>query len=138
MHDAILRMAQHDVDLDSVPDTGSLQGDIRASTRPAPYGELRLKVITGLISMVGSDTTGMGAAAFSASVEPWVAVNRMVLDRAVKRGEIADSVDTDLLARVVPAMCMYRITVERRALDPEFAEDLIKRVLLPAVGLSPG
>lgn len=138
VHDAIVRMAQHDVDLETAPDTGSLRGDILALTRPDAYGEQRLRVIAGLTSMVGSDTTGLGAAAFSASVEPWVAVNRVVLDRAVRRGEIAATLDLDLLSRLVPSMCLYRIAVERVALDPGFIHGLLDRVLLPAVGLTSG
>ena len=138
VHEAIVRMAQCDVDLDAAPDTGSLRGDIASLTRPGAFGEQRVKVIAGLVSMVGSERSGLGAVAFSASVAPWVAVNRLVLERAVRRGEIAASVDVDLLSRLVPSMCMYRVSVERVALDPAFIDGLINRVLLPAVGLEPG
>src|SRR5690349_4364169 len=138
VHDAIVRMAQHDVDLEALPDTGSLRGDIAALTRPDAFGERRLKVIAGLTSMLTSDRTGLGAAAYTASVSVWVAANRVALERAVARGEIAASADLDLLSRLIPSMCMYRVAVERLALDPDFTSGLIDRVLLPAVGLDSG
>lgn len=138
VHDAIVRMSEDDVDLDAVPDTGSLRGDIAASTRPDAFREQRLKVIAGLTAMLAVDDTGLGAAALGASVEPWVLLNRVLLERAVDRGEIAASTDIDLLSRLVPAMCLYRVSVERRALDADFTGGLIDRVLLPAVGLEPG
>lgn len=56
----------------------------------------------------------------------------------MRRGEIADSADVDLLSRLVPSMCMYRVSVERIALDTAFIDGLINRVLLPAVGLESG
>ncbi len=138
VHDAIVRMAQQDVDLESLPDTGSLRGDIVALTRPDAFGERRLKVIAGLTSMLASDRTGLGAAAYTASVAVWVAANRVALERAVDRGEIAASADLALLSRLIPSMCMYRVAVERIALDPDFTYGLIDRVLLPAVDLDPG
>jgi AcrR family transcriptional regulator len=138
VHDAIVRMAQQDVDLESLPDTGSLRGDIVALTRPDTFGERRLKVIAGLTSMLASDRTGLGAAAYTASVAVWVAANRVALERAVDRGEIAASADLALLSRLIPSMCMYRVAVERIALDPDFTYGLIDRVLLPAVDLDPG
>lgn len=138
VHDAIVRMAQQDVDLESLPDTGSLRGDIVALTRPDAFGERRLKVIAGLTSMLASDRTGLGAAAYTASVAVWVAANRVALERAVDRREIAASADLALLSRLIPSMCMYRVAVERIALDPDFTYGLIDRVLLPAVDLDPG
>ena len=138
VHDAVVRMGERDVDLDALPDTGSLRGDVLALTRPEAFGEKRLAVITGLTSMLGSDSTGVGALAFAAAVAPWVELNRIVLQRAVARGEVEASTDVDLLARVVPAMCMYRVSVERVALDPDFTLGLLDRVLLPAAGLRSG
>ena len=138
VHDAIVRMAKQDVDLESLPDTGSLRGDIVALTRPGAFGERRVRVIAGLTAMLAEDRTGLGAAAYTASVAVWVAANRVALERAVDRGEIAASADLELLSRLIPSMCMYRVAVERIALDPDFTYGLIDRVLLPAVDLDPG
>lgn len=135
VHDAIVHMGEQDVDLGCIDDTGTLRGDVLASSRPEAFGEQRLKIIVGLTSMVASDPAGLGAAAFRASVEPWVGLNRALLERAVGRGEISAALDVDLLARLVPSMCMYRISVDRLALDPAFVGGIIDGVLLPAVGL---
>lgn len=137
VRDAVVRMGQRDVDLRALPDTGSLRGDVLALTRPDAFGEKRLAVIAGLTSMVGAERSGLGETAFAAAVAPWVALSRAVLQRAVDRGEIATSLDVDLLARVIPSMCMFRVSVERVALDPEFTVALLDHVLLPAVGLCP-
>ena len=137
VHDAIVRMAQLDVDLAALPDTGSLRGDIAALTRPDAFGERRVRVIAGLTAMLATDSTGLGAVAYAAGVGVWVAANRAALERAAARGEIAASADLDLLSRLIPSMCMYRVAVERVALDPAFTNGLIDRVLLPAAGLAP-
>jgi AcrR family transcriptional regulator len=138
VHDAIVRMGQQDVNLEALPDTGSLRGDIASFTNPDIFdeGERRIKVIAGVTSMLRSDTTGLGQATYAACVAPWVTANRVALERAISRGEIAASTDVELLSRLIPSMCMYRVSVERIALDPDFTTGLIDRVLLPAVGIS--
>ena len=136
VYDAIVRMGQRDVQLDSLPDTGSLRGDIEASVRPDAFGEQRLSIITGLTTMLVSNRSELAQAAFDASVAPWVAANRQLLERAVARGEVAASINVALLSRLIPAMCIYRITIEHTALDPDFIQELIEQVYLPAVHLT--
>ena len=40
-----------------------------------------------------------------------------------------------LLSRLIPSMCMYRVSIERVVLDPDFISGLIDHVFLPAVGI---
>ena len=137
VHDAIVWMGQQDVDLEALPDTGSLRGDIVSLIRTSLYeeGERRIKVIAAFTSMLRSDNTGLGQAAYAACVAPWVTAYRVALERAIARGEITASADVELLSRLIPSMCMYRESVERVALDPAFTYGLIDHVFLPAVGI---
>ena len=123
--------------LDDVPDTGSLRGDFNeAAARRAPEdGERRLRIMAGLMSMVAEDTR-LADAANDVAVEPWVEFNRLLLTRAVGRGEIPATTDIETLARVVPSMATYRVAVQRKPIPPDYVAGLIDTVLLPALGLS--
>lgn len=136
--DAISRMGQQEVDLDELPDTGTIRGDLLALTGPelAGAGERRLKVMAGLTSMLASDQTGLAEAAHAASTEPWVWVNRILIQRAIDRGEVRVAVDVDTLAQVVPSMAAFRVAIERKPIDLDYLRRLIDGVLLPALGLA--
>lgn len=136
--DAISRMGQQEVDLGQLPDTGTIRGDLLALTGPevSGAGERRLKVMAGLTSMLASDQTGLAEAAHAASTEPWVRVNRILIQRAMDRGEVRVAVDVDTLAQVVPSMAAFRVAIERKPIDGDYLSSLIDGVLLPALGLA--
>ena len=74
----------------------------------------------------------------AAIVEPRAALNRLLLQRAVDRGEISPDCDIDTLAVLMPAMAAFRILVQRKPMDREFLMSLIDGVIVPAAGLGPG
>jgi AcrR family transcriptional regulator len=121
-----------------LPNTGTLRGDLLAlADEEGPSEERRLRVMVGLMSML-DDEEGLADAANAAVVEPWVAVNRTLLQRAVGRGEIPATTDIETLAWVVPAMATYRVCVQRKPIPGRYVATLIDTVLLPAVGLRAG
>lgn len=138
--DAVVRMGQRDLDLANLPDAGSLREDLRAliGAQDGRYvGEQRVQVMAALVSMLATDTTGLAQAAHAATLTPWIDANRILLQRAVDRGEISADLDLQTLARVVPSMAMYRSSIERREIDDDFLHAVIDGVLLPAVKLQP-
>jgi len=137
--DAVVRMKRGQVDLDRLPDTGTLRGDLIAIIKPQSIeeAERKLKVMAGLASMLAHDR-GLAEAVNAAIVEPWADAHRMFIQRAVDRGEIP-AADIETLAHVVPSMAAYRTLIQRKPVDRGFLVSLIDGLLLPALrGASAG
>jgi len=134
--DAVACMKSADVDPATLPDTGTLRGDLVAMVKPHRIedGERKLRVMAGVMSMLATDP-GLSAAVNEAIVEPRASVNRLFMRRAIERGEIPPDCDVDTLALITPSMVSYRVLVLRKPVDRAFLISLIDGVLLPAVGL---
>lgn len=137
--DAVMCMKAGELDLDRLPDTGTLRGDLVAMMGPRSIedGERKLRVMAGLIGML-SNSPELADAAHSAIIEPRAAVVRLLLRRAIDRGEISADCDVDTLANLVPALTAFRVLIEKKPVDPDFLISLIDGVLLPAAGVGPG
>jgi AcrR family transcriptional regulator len=135
--DAVACMKKGDLDTLQIPDTGSLRGDLVAMIRPPSINdaERKLKVMAGLASMLSS-APELADAANEAIVEPRARINRMLLNRAIERGEISSDVDIQLISLISPSMVAYRTLIMRKPVDREFLITLIDGVVLPAVGLA--
>lgn len=131
--DAIRRLGPDVMDLSQLPDTGSLRGDCLAITRPETSDEARrrVRVVSGLQAAASRDPR-VAAALNGAGMAPWIEVNRILIQRAVERGEYAP-VDVDVLAQVLPLMCTCRVGVQQLPITREYAVALIDGVLLPAM-----
>jgi AcrR family transcriptional regulator len=134
--DAVACMKKSDLDSLQIPDTGTLRGDLVAMIRPPTIddAERKLKVMAGLASML-STAPELADAANEAIVEPRARINRMLLTRAVERGEISADVDIPLIALISPSMVAYRTLLLRKPIDRAFLIRVIDDVVLPAAGL---
>jgi AcrR family transcriptional regulator len=134
--DAVARMKRQQVDLEHLPDTGTLRGDLLALHKPRSpeENERMLKIMAALVSLLGQDRA-IADAAGAAMVEPWIEAQTVLMQRAVDRGEIPPSADITTLAQVIPSMATYRTLVERRPVDLAFATLMIDTVLAPALGM---
>jgi AcrR family transcriptional regulator len=126
------------IDLDALPDTGSLRGDFVAMIRPHSIedSQRKLKIMTGLLSMLSKDPE-LADTALASIIEPRVAANRIFLRRAVDRGEISATTDVDAIALVSQAMATYRVMILRKPVDREFILSTLDGIVMPAVGLAP-
>lgn len=136
--DAVACMKNAGIDLANLPDTGTLRGDLLASIKPPSIedGDRKIHVMAGLMSMISCDP-GLWDAVQSAIVEPRASANRLLLQRAIDRGEIPADCDTEKLSLLVTSMAMYRTMVQRKSANREFLISVIDELLLPAVGLHP-
>ncbi len=136
--DAVARMKRSQVDLDRLPDTGTLRGDLLALFRPQSVEEeeRKLKVMAGLSSMLSSHVR-LAEAGNAAIVEPWAAAHRILMQRAADRGEIPASAAIGTVSQVIPSMAAYRALIQRKPFDRDFLVSLIDDVLLPALGRTP-
>ncbi|GAA2512799.1 TetR/AcrR family transcriptional regulator [Winogradskya humida] len=132
--EAVTRMGQRDVGAEQLPDTGTLRGDIIALIRPELMEEQsqKVRVIAGLTSMLASHE-GLAESANNANIGAWITANRVLIQRAVDRGEAKADADVDFLARLIPSMSAHRIALEGKALDKDFLVKLVDEVLLPAL-----
>jgi len=132
--DAVARMKRSLVDLDRLPDTGTLRGDLVALIKPQSIAEeeQKLKVMGGLASMLSHDP-GFADAVNAAVNEPWVDAYRMLMRRAIDRGEIPEPAHFETLLHVVPSMAAYRVLIQRKPVDRDFLVSLIDGLLLPAL-----
>jgi AcrR family transcriptional regulator len=130
--DAVSRMSQTDVDLDQLPDTGSLRGDMTAMIIPFDdeQQQVRIHAIAGLLSLAKTDER-LAEAAAGSGIGPWIAANRILMQRVVDRGEFPPA-DIDTLAEVIPMLCVSR-AVQRLPITREFSLALIDGVIIPAL-----
>jgi AcrR family transcriptional regulator len=137
--EAVACMKTKDLDLDNLPDTGSLRSDLVAMVKPRTIedAERKLQVMAGLMSVL-SRSPELAEAINAAIVEPRAEVNRRLLKRAIARGEIAADCDVEAIALIAPAMASYRLLVTQRPVDRDFLLSIIDGVVLPAVGLRGG
>ncbi|MDM4762190.1 TetR/AcrR family transcriptional regulator [Galbitalea sp. SE-J8] len=122
------------VDLNALPDTGTLRGDLVAMIKaPAVHdAQRKARIMGGLISLI-NDEPGLAEAAQQAVVLPRVAANRILFQRAIDRGEVPADIDVDLLSLVSVSMVSYRTLMLREPVDRAFLLSIIDGVILPAV-----
>jgi AcrR family transcriptional regulator len=137
--DAIACMKRKGVELDDLPDTGTLRGDLVAMMKPPTVedSEKKVQVMAGVASMLSRDP-GMADALRKAMIEPRAEVNRVFFRRAIARGEIPADVNIELLATIGTSMVMYRTMLLRKPVDSEFLLSIIDDLVLPASGLGRG
>jgi AcrR family transcriptional regulator len=134
--DAVTNMKRSMADLERLPDTGTLRGDLLALFRPqsAKEGERTLKVLSGLSTMIAQHQK-LAEAGAAAIVEPWADAHYALMKRAVERGSVNALADIKALSQVVPSMAAFRAIVLRKPFDKEFLVSLVDGVLLPAFGI---
>ena len=134
--DAIACMKQLDVDPANLPDTGTLRGDFIAMMKPKAVhdGDQKMRVMAALMSMIARDPE-LAKTAHAVIMEPRARVNRLFLQRAVDRGEIAADTDIETISQVAQSMTAYRTIMLRKPITPEFVLSILDNVVLPAVGL---
>jgi AcrR family transcriptional regulator len=130
--DAVARMSHSDVNLDQLPDTGSLRGDMTAMIIPFDdeQQQIRIHAMAGLLSLAKADER-LAEAATGSGIRPWIEANRFLMQRAVDRGEFPPA-DVGTLAEVIPMLCVAR-AVQRLPITREFSLALIDGVIIPAL-----
>lgn len=134
--DAIGCMKAADLSPATLPDTGTLRGDLigMITSRTAEDAERRLRVMAGVAALLTREPE-LTDAASAVLMAPRIAAIRGLLERALARGEIRADADLDALAELLPAMAAFRGLVERKPIDREYQISLIDGILLPAAGV---
>ncbi len=116
-----------------VPDTGSLRGDLLASscgsggfTDPKPIG------LMGSIMTAINRDADFAEAWRREFIEPKVAESRLMYERAQARGEIRADLDIDLIASAFAGIILHRIFVLGEPASPEIITTVIDQIVMPA------
>jgi AcrR family transcriptional regulator len=126
--------------LADLPDTGTLRGDLVAMLRPrTAEQDARRVAITADLAALSRREPVVAERAMQAVVTPWIELNRLLIERAVARGEYPPA-DVGLLASVVPSLVTYQQAVRGHPVTHDEIVALIDQVLLAALrgGRAPG
>jgi AcrR family transcriptional regulator len=134
VRDALIRMSRNSMDLENIPDTGTLRGDLLALLKPytKENSERKLRVLARLGSFF-SDHQKLAAEALDGIFEPWISVNRQLMQRATERGEISATADIEMVCEVLVSMTYYRTVTLNKQFDKVVYSKLLDGVLLPAL-----
>ena len=134
VRDAVIWMSRSSVDVEHLPDTGSVREDLLSLLKPysKDFGEKKLHVLAGLGSFF-SDHRELADEATAAIFEPWTSVNRALIKRGIERGEFSPDADVDLACQVIVAMTSYRTLTLHQPFDKTLYGALLDNILLPAL-----
>ncbi|SDC71271.1 TetR/AcrR family transcriptional regulator [Nocardioides lianchengensis] len=116
-----------------LPDTGSLDGDLKA-------------MFCGMGGLADQETVATFAAVVTALtrdpafaeafrrdvIGPKIAASRLVWERAAARGELKDGLDLDLFEPALAGIVMHRLFVMGEMPDPDLITRVIDQIILPS------
>jgi len=134
VRDALIWMSRNSVELDQLPDTGTLRGDLLSLIKPysTEYSERKLRVLAKLGSFF-SENRKFAEEATAGIFEPWTDVNRTLMQRAVERGEISADADIEMACEVINALTSYRTLTQNKPFNKDSYAVLLDNILLPAL-----
>ena len=120
------------------PDTGSLRGDLlEAYCGLGGLGDARsMGVLAAVVTAMARDEE-FALVYRRDFIGPKQRAMRVVLERAVARGEIRDDVDLDLLAPALPGIVLHRVFLLGDEATPDLVARVIDQIILPAVAHRP-
>lgn len=132
--DVLIWMARNSVDLDTLPDTGTLREDLLSVLKPysSEYREKKIKVLSGLGTFFNQDEES-AAEAISAIFSPWKDINLKIMKRALERGEISSNADIETACQIIEAMSLHQIRNPNTLFDKSAFQSLLDNILLPAL-----
>lgn len=133
--DLVRAAISHSMDhVRDIPDTGSLRTDLIALVQNVAAFLTSARGI-GVLRTVFVDGDNPEVRALSALMwqEAGGDVPRLVIERAVRRGELSEGADVELLLFTLAGALLHRVFVERADADEAFAGRLVDLVLHGAV-----
>lgn len=115
-----------------VPDTGSLRGDTIAMMKRA--NRMRLELVTAMTVHLGGyyQETGTSPADLRKTLFPnRPHIPRMLLDRAIARGEVRPAFVSDRIAAVPYALLQQEFFMTLKPVPQAVIEEIVDRVFLP-------
>lgn len=124
-----------------LPDLGSLRSDLLAVIDSPWLGGAarRLRIFAGLVSATRSSQR-LADTVRSEVTNPYVEIYRLLLHRAVDRGEVSadSSASIPVLAEIIPAMSSYRLSLDEGLIQRDFFVSVVDDVVLAALRVGLG
>lgn len=114
----------------SVPDTGSLRGDLLACGRTYIRSTRTQQILAGLMTAMVHQPE-LRTAARDAIGAPFTALFRSVITRAVQRDLVSSAVNPDMVTEMFPAMAFHRSAALGEPIDEPFVVAVVDDLLLP-------
>ncbi|MCW2834301.1 MAG: transcriptional regulator, TetR family [Nocardioides sp.] len=116
-----------------VPDTGSLRGDLMAlHCELGGFRDSRnLAVLAAVVTAMARDEE-FAETYRRDFIGPKIAAARVIFDRALERGEVAEGVDVSLLAPALPGIVLHRVFLMGEEATPELIAHVIDQIIIPA------
>jgi len=125
------------VGLTVAEDTGSLRGDLVATYRSAVHGSAAddADLIAGVLRAMRT-TPELADCVRSQVIESKCDVSRIIVSRAVARGELPAQTDPLILHEVASALWFHRVLVVGGPVDDAFIAHVVDDVLMPLLDRS--
>jgi AcrR family transcriptional regulator len=130
--DAVVRLKG---EVPDVPDTGHLLADLQAlasGQHGEGIDERSLGIMCAVTTAVHRDPQ-LRAALMAKFLAPRQQVLRAILQQAHDRGEVRPDADLDLIADVIPAVLLYRLSLVDDAPPDDLFLQIIQQILLPSL-----
>jgi AcrR family transcriptional regulator len=120
------------------PDTGTLLGDLE---QVLEHGQLRRQdyfgtsIIAGLATACSRDPK-LARALHDRFLETGYGLLRLILERAVERGEVPRERDLEFIIEIIPALFFSRVLTSGKPPDATFAHRIVHEVIYP-LAISP-
>ena len=123
----------HHSDTTSVPDTGSLRGDLLAAYcgHGGLSDPLARSVLSAVVIAMGRDPE-FAEVYRRDFIGPKLAVSRAVYERARERGEVHPDTDLSILGPALAGIVLHRAFLLGEAVTPEMVGRVLDEVILPA------
>jgi AcrR family transcriptional regulator len=119
-----------------LPDTGTLRGDLLAALRAWVRAVTRTpagSMLAGLIAAAQGDPD-LAAAWRARVVEPLRSQHKIMLDRAIARGEIPATVDREVILDLLFGAAYHRLLQGHRPLSDRFARGVVDVIMTGVSG----
>lgn len=138
VRDALIWMSSTSIELDHLPNTGSLRSDLLTVLKPysTDHEERKFRVLAGLGSFF-TEHRKSAEEATAGIFEPWTAVNRALMLGAAERGEISADADIEMACLIIISMTSYRSLTQSKPFDKDIYAALLDNILLPALKSKP-
>jgi len=134
--DAVAYLVRNQVDVEHLPDTGSLRGDLLGLFKPdAMVESTRLLNVMRAFASLLADDHALADAGSAAIVGPWADAHLLFMQRAVARGEVSASADIGTVSQILPSMAAYRTLIQQKPFTEEFMLSIMDGVIMPALGI---
>ena len=120
--------------LHDAPDTGSVREDLRLHLRRVAEQLRQPSARPVLVALLDATVERPETAStlHDSVLEPRRRAMRTILDRAIARGELSESVDTELLAETLISPLYLRVLITGEAIDDDLVDELVDAALAPS------